>query len=435
MSNGSFWFGPYGFLYKKSAGAGGRKNPSLGLICNQPTYLYNKYKPGFSGIGASNISNRRAKNRLATVCGCGKFYNYLGYYSHNPSGFFPYPNPYPSIRYFTTPSTEQVSGWQGIRYNHTSNTYLFSGTNASKQAVLYNGSVQCNILNNYTTFSYPGTTVTGTSAYGPNIIYGTNNINIVGCYNDTSYFPTNLNLGFIYTGSISNLSNSSNYKTICVNISYCTFTYVHSVMGNYAVLCTTDSNDFAESYLYNLTTESFTQIQVPNALTTTAYGIWTNNNNIYTIVGGYSTSKKYLITEIYNTNLNPPQPYPIGLGYIITYNATTNTFYNFTSVAYPSNSLYLTHIEGISGIYNESNTYSIVTTTENNSGSLLANFTKVYATNTTYNVLTNWININYPNNLFNVGDSCANYIVCGMTAPNIIESSKTFTFQAAITPY
>ena len=37
-------------------------------------------------------------------------------------------------------------------------------------------------------------------------------------------------------------------------------------MGNYAVLCTTDSNDFAESYLYNLTTESFTQIQVPNAI-------------------------------------------------------------------------------------------------------------------------------------------------------------------------
>jgi hypothetical protein len=67
-------------------------------------YIYNKYTPGASGIGASGMSNRRAKNRLATVCRSGDGSNTancfpcqptLGQYSnytHNPNGFIPCPN-------------------------------------------------------------------------------------------------------------------------------------------------------------------------------------------------------------------------------------------------------------------------------------------------------------------------------------------------------
>ena len=99
--NGNFWYGDYGFMYKKAGGGGGRKNPSYGLICNQPQYLYNKYQSGNSGIGAQSTANRRAKNRLATVCkaslqseNCCSFYNYLGKYNnylYNPNGFVPIP--------------------------------------------------------------------------------------------------------------------------------------------------------------------------------------------------------------------------------------------------------------------------------------------------------------------------------------------------------
>jgi hypothetical protein len=82
-SNGQFWYGNStkfpGFLYKKNVGVGGRRttrmNPGGNLYCNKSQDLYNKYKPGQSGIGASSISNRRAKNRHATVC--------------NESAFFP----------------------------------------------------------------------------------------------------------------------------------------------------------------------------------------------------------------------------------------------------------------------------------------------------------------------------------------------------------
>ena len=106
-SNGQFWYGNStnfpGFLYKKNVGVGGRRstkfNPGGNITCNSSTYLYNKFKPGTGGVGASSTANRRAKNRLATVCGsenkCFPCYNTLGQYNnytHNPNGFIPCPN-------------------------------------------------------------------------------------------------------------------------------------------------------------------------------------------------------------------------------------------------------------------------------------------------------------------------------------------------------
>jgi len=108
-SNGSFWYGNStnfpGFLYKKNVGVGARRSTKMGpggnITCNSPTYLYNKYKPGQGGVGASNIANRRAKNRLATICNgknnCFPCYMTLGQYSnytHNPNGFIPCPGIY-----------------------------------------------------------------------------------------------------------------------------------------------------------------------------------------------------------------------------------------------------------------------------------------------------------------------------------------------------
>ena len=106
-SNGNFWYGNStnfpGFLYKKNLGVGGRRSTKMGpggnITCNSATDLYNKWKPGQGGVGASSTANRRAKNRLASVCGgengrCGAFYTYLGRYNsytENPNGYFPYP--------------------------------------------------------------------------------------------------------------------------------------------------------------------------------------------------------------------------------------------------------------------------------------------------------------------------------------------------------
>lgn len=106
-SNGQFWYGNTtnfpGFLYKKNVGVGGIRSTKFAAGGNTTTntqqYLYNKYKPGTGGVGASSTANRRAKNRLATICqdtnsSCGQFYQYLGRYNNytgNQNGYFPYP--------------------------------------------------------------------------------------------------------------------------------------------------------------------------------------------------------------------------------------------------------------------------------------------------------------------------------------------------------
>ena len=119
-SNGQFWYGNAtnfpGFLYKKNLGVGGRRstkfNPGGNISCNGPTYLYNKYNAGNSGIGANSTAVRRAKNRVATVCetkSCGKFYTYLGRYNtytSNQNGYFVYPDlPGKPIGTWVSPAT------------------------------------------------------------------------------------------------------------------------------------------------------------------------------------------------------------------------------------------------------------------------------------------------------------------------------------------
>ena len=95
---GQFWFGGNtfpGFLYKKNVGVGGRRStlftPGGTTVTNQPNEFWNKYKPGAGGIGASNVANRRAKLRLATICEnqghCGRFYTELGQNQIRPSQY------------------------------------------------------------------------------------------------------------------------------------------------------------------------------------------------------------------------------------------------------------------------------------------------------------------------------------------------------------
>jgi len=58
MTYGNFYFGQNGFFYKKKS-SGSRRNPSIGLICNQPQNIWNQYVSG-SGVGGHSIATRRA---------------------------------------------------------------------------------------------------------------------------------------------------------------------------------------------------------------------------------------------------------------------------------------------------------------------------------------------------------------------------------------
>ena len=183
-SNGSFWYGNSigfpGFLYKKNNGVGARQStkmtPGGNTTCNGPTYIYNKYKPGGGGVGASSIANRRAKNRLATICGgpsnkCFPCYNTLGQYSnytHNPNGYVPCP----SIT--TTNNNTPVGTNYSVTYYGNTNT---GGTAPTDGSSPYNAGSSVTILGNTGSLTKTGYTFAGwnTAANG----------------SGTSYSPTN----------------------------------------------------------------------------------------------------------------------------------------------------------------------------------------------------------------------------------------------------
>ena len=79
MPSGNFYYGKSGFRYKRSSGAGGRRNFAIDLLNNQPHTIYNNYISG-AGVGANSIATRRAKMIYATKCDtgkCGRFYQRL----------------------------------------------------------------------------------------------------------------------------------------------------------------------------------------------------------------------------------------------------------------------------------------------------------------------------------------------------------------------
>ena len=166
-SNGSFWFGGGsmgfpGFLYKKNTGVGARRStkmaPGGNTTCNGPTYIYNKFKPGGGGVGASSVANRRAKNRLATVCSgqkCFPCYTTLGQYSnytHNPNGYVQCPTP------ITTNTTTPVAITYSVTYNGNENT---SGTAPVDGSSPYNASSSVTILGNTGTLVQSGSAFDG----------------------------------------------------------------------------------------------------------------------------------------------------------------------------------------------------------------------------------------------------------------------------------
>jgi photosystem II stability/assembly factor-like uncharacterized protein len=218
-SNGQFWYGDYGFLYKKNNGVGGRKNPKYGLLCNKSTYLYNKYKPGVGGVGASSVATRRAKNRLATVCGdnqCGNFYTYLGKYDkylYNPNGYFVYPRPTETTTTTPTPTpTPTTYTLTSININGENQTIVCDDGTIFQSSDSGNNWTTTNIPNTslYTNVMSKNTTGTVYQTIVNNNYSTVNNITYT--YKNNSWVPSTIQPTFTNTNNTNNIiSISSSY--------------------------------------------------------------------------------------------------------------------------------------------------------------------------------------------------------------------------------
>ena len=251
-----------------------------------------------------------------------------------------------------------VSTWQGVRSLQKDLVYLISGTTdpnpQSGNGLIYKGNISC--TNGQLFYlNVPGEENVGTSVYGPNYDL------TIGLYSFVGSFTTTQGktLGFYFQGHLNeaSLSNKDNFKYPSVNKKY-DITFIHSTMSDILVGNTGNNNDEL-SFLYhtNSNLNNYIPIEFPHAKTTTTYGVWYNGNNLYTLVGGYSINKEIPIDLIYDMQYGIPIPY--GKGFVVTYNADTQEFKDWTSVSFPDTDKNIElHIQGISK-FADSDVYSV----------------------------------------------------------------------------
>jgi len=230
------------------------------------------------------------------------------------------------------------TGLTGIRQvGSTSNVYITGSYSANGQnnGTLYVGPILGG--GTYYVYNYPsssGATTAGANVYSADNGSG-NNVLLVGSYT-TTQTGSSQNYGFLYNGPIPD--NGTSWQTLTIpnslaNGQTVNNTIPHSIMGGIVVGNYATPSTAGNGFLYNINTGTYTAISYPEAGVryTTAYGIWYNGGNSYTIVGGFSH-------ETTGT---------LSFGFIVDYNSSTNVFSNWTQYTYNNQPAAISHFEGI----------------------------------------------------------------------------------------
>lgn len=187
----------------------------------------------------------------------------------------------------------------GIRGNLI--TGFIDKVNGSNLGVLYDRKTGV-----WTPIKYPGST--DTSVYGPAITQ--TGYRVVGSYQKGG--QTNAD-GFVYDSTTKKYLTLDAPANLCAPKS-CNYTIVHSnfgsttykAVGNYdavksgSILPASDTYPASgHAFIYDSAAATFSTLEFPGAVSSTAYGIWVNGNTV-AIAGGYTDKKG---THAYVRNL------------------------------------------------------------------------------------------------------------------------------------
>ncbi len=176
---------------------------------------------------------------------------------------------------------------------------------------------------------YPG--AASTAAYGPGVV-SSSAFRAVGSY---KLQGASNDHGFLYDSATNTYVTMDVPGGFCGSIP-CNYTIAHSIYGkkNYMFVGNCDavtgkgSEDWnkypatGHAFVYDSQSAAFTEIDMPNALSTTAYGIWMDGTTV-AIAGGF--------TDASGTH-----------GYVRNYGTSQTLVYNYPDAAF-------THFEGITG--------------------------------------------------------------------------------------
>lgn len=248
---------------------------------------------------------------------------------------------YSTLNYSSEGSTF-LTGIRGVTEDTVYMTGVYTPPDASDtDGILYLGTLAGD--GDWYELNFPsavGATVTSTALYGPNTM-PEGIVRIAGSYKTEE--TGEYDLGLYYEGTVEGVGTWITLAPPVEEGETLLDTIAHSNHGN--LLVGNFDTDLAtgRAFIYDIANETYTELTHVAALSITAYGVWHNGGESYTIAGG--------IALIGNEGLSQ--------GYIVDYNAATHIASNWTYYTY-GESYYdyvngdrdleiITHFDGITG--------------------------------------------------------------------------------------
>jgi len=219
----------------------------------------------------------------------------------------------------------------GIRGNTITGQNVIPGTGGATGGLLYTTTTQGFAPFPQATPSgvnYPG--AIASTPYGPSFGSAAGILRAVGSYMTTASSP--YDIGYLYDGAAAAAGSLTALQYPSSPGAATLYTIGHSTFGNQVVGNYDTQLDTGHAFLYDIPSGTFTNIDKPGAVSTTAYGVWGN-----------------LISGGYDGRADAP-----GVGHGFIYNETTGAW---TTYDHPG--AVETHFEGIAGA-GRAGTYNLV---------------------------------------------------------------------------
>jgi len=196
------------------------------------------------------------------------------------------------------------------------------------------------LLNGYGKFfqlnfpSNPNMPVISTNLYGPSVTYDKNGnelYNVVGNYTKVNAQGP---FGTLYHGALDGTGKWFTLLPTTLTSEPIIGTIAHSTMGSLVVGNYDTVTVQGKAFIYDFCNNTYYDIVKPDAISITAYGIWQNSKNHYTIAGGY---------------FNVPGAEG---AYLVDWDNKKKKFSNWTNFHFDNNPVrsVITHFDGISSI-------------------------------------------------------------------------------------
>ena len=206
------------------------------------------------------------------------------------------------------------------------------GSNEPDQQVksfVYKGKLHNQNKGRWYELYYPNSSVT--NLYGPNN-YKKGGISVVGNYVNENNQP----VGCLYQGKLDGSGKWTSLIPPFHNNVYGVIAHSNMggvVVGNYDY---DSEKEVGKAFIYDIKSKEYYNIEKSDTLSITAYGIWHNGYENYTICGGYKPTVGVDFSEA---------------GYLVDWDRKNKELYNWRVFHYNNNSILsrITHFDGITG--------------------------------------------------------------------------------------